>query len=234
MNRTTLWTAFVGVMGFVLLPWYAVESMSLRSFGLDGSALRFGTTERWWLMPLIVPLLAVAIIALRGRSDERAGSWLVASGLAGFAYLLIQGFAIGLGGWNAAWLAALFGAPEPAQHGMGFGALVVAGALLLAGCQGLARRGWCRGDVFVVSSVGVVGVLIALFVFFPVAKILISAFTDNAGNAAPALFYDKITDASIWGFGCLGGGIACGSPGTPRCWRCWSGSPRPRSALPLR
>jgi iron(III) transport system permease protein len=210
MNRATRWTAYVGLAGFALLPWYAAESMSLGALGWSGSALMLGATGRWWLLPPIVPLLAAAVIASHARSDQRAASWVVAGGLGGFAYLLIQGFAIGLGGWNASWLAALFGAPGPAQHGMGLGALVVASALLLIGCHGLARRGWCRGDVFVVSSIGVVGVLIALFVFFPVAKILISAFTDNAGHAAPWLFYEKITDRSIWGLGCFGGGIACG------------------------
>jgi iron(III) transport system permease protein len=149
-------------------------------------------------------------LAFFARDDGRRASWLVVCGFGGFAYLLLQGFAIGLNGWNAEWLAALFGAPGPQQQGMGVGALIAATALLLLGCRGLSRWGWCRGDAFIVSSITVIAVLIALFVFFPVAKILISAFTDNEGHAAPSLFYEKITDRSIWGFGCFGGGIACG------------------------
>jgi iron(III) transport system permease protein len=210
MNRAARWTAFAGLAAFVLLPWYAVGQMSPAAFGWGGSALVLGATGRWWLLPLTVPALATGIVAFRPQINERAAGWLATTAFGGFAYLLIQGFAIGLDGWNAGWLAALFGTPGPTQQGMGLGALVVACVLLLLGCQGLAGRGWCRGDGFIVSSIGMVAGLIALFVFFPVAKILISAFTDNAGRAAPALFYDKITDGSIWGLGCFGGGIACG------------------------
>ena len=52
-------------------------------------------------------------------------------------------------------------------------------------CHGLAARGWCRGDAFVVSSIGLVVALIAVFVFFPVTTILASAVRDNAGAFAP-------------------------------------------------
>src|ERR687893_587741 len=91
------------------------------------------------------------------------------------------GYAIGLNGWTASWLAALFGGPGPRQGGMGFGAALTALAFLLLLCQGLAARGWCRGDAFVVSSISLVVALIAVFVFFPVSTILASAVQDNAG-----------------------------------------------------
>jgi iron(III) transport system permease protein len=212
MKRATPWIAIAGLAAYVLLPWYAVEDMGLdfHFFGERGTALGLAVSGSWWLSPLALPLLACSIIALWGRAGERSSHWLSLCGFAGFVYLLSEGFAIGLHGWNADWLGWLFGTPGPRQEGMGIGALVSAAALLLLGCRGLAGKGWCRGDAFIVSSIGAVGVLLAVFVFFPVAKILTSAFADNEGHVALGLFAEKITDSSIWGLGCLGGRIACG------------------------
>jgi iron(III) transport system permease protein len=218
MNRAVRLTALIGLAAFALAPWYFVEDLSFVSldwaagypFGKPGSALTLGLSGSSWLLPLGAALIGATAVAWFGREDERGAGWLVLCGFGGFSYLLLQGFAIGLNGWNAEWLGAIFGAPGPQQQGMGVGALITAATLLIIGCRGLAGRGWCRGDSFIVSAVATVAVLIALFVFFPVAKILVSAFTDNEGHAAPQLFYEKITDRSIWGLGCLGGGIACG------------------------
>jgi iron(III) transport system permease protein len=52
--------------------------------------------------------------------------------------------------------------------------------------------------------------VIGLFVFFPVLTILSSALQDNQGQWAPALFVDKLFDKSIWGLGCVAGGVSCG------------------------
>src|SRR6516164_7238155 len=187
MNRAVRLAALIGLAAYAVPPWYYVEDLSLFSldwakgypFGKAGSALALGLTGSWWLLPLGGALLGIAALALLDRDGERGASSFVHCGFGGFTYLLLQGFAIGLHGWSAEWLAALFGAPGPQQQGMGFGALFAATAFVLIGCRGLAGRGWCRGDAFIVSSVAVVAVLIALFVFFPVAKILVSAFTDN-------------------------------------------------------
>ena len=46
------------------------------------------------------------------RNDvQTRATLLVASGLLGLALTLVQGFGVGLRGWNAEWLTALFGAP---------------------------------------------------------------------------------------------------------------------------
>ena len=37
---------------------------------------------------------------------------------------------------------------------MGFGAALTAAAFLMLTCYGLAGRGWCRGDAFVVGAIG--------------------------------------------------------------------------------
>ena len=207
-RRVLIWLG-VALAGLVLLPWY----MEPKDSGLLGwlinpaeSALGLALGGRVWL---ILPLIVLAGALLPGTEENKV-TRLVCIGGIGLAVVMAQGFAIGLKGWNAAWLVALFGAPGPTQGGMGLGAFTALSAFLMLMCIGFAGRGWCRGDVFVVSSIGWVVALIVLFVFMPVLTILSSAFTDNAGNLALGLFWQKISDSSIWGLGCLGGGTACG------------------------
>ena len=86
---------------------------------------------------------------------------------------------------------------------MGYGAALTATAFLICLCHGLAARGWCRGDAFVVSSIGIVIALIAVFVFFPVSTILASAFGDDAASSLRSQFLAKFFDRSVWGLDCL-------------------------------
>ncbi len=135
---------------------------------------------------------------------------LVLGGVLGIAWLGIEGFSIGLHGWSFPYLAALFGAPGPAQPALGWGALVYAVACTMLMAFGLARRGWCRGDVFVVGALLLVSGLVLLFVGFPVASILTSAARDNAGRFAPDLFQQKLFSPDIWSIACIAGTHACG------------------------
>ncbi|MCP3687008.1 MAG: iron ABC transporter permease, partial [Gammaproteobacteria bacterium] len=67
------------------------------------------------------------------------------------------------------------------QFGLGYGAMFVALSFLFALTQGIAARGAVNGDVFVVSSIGLVIAIVTAFVFFPVLQILSSALRDNEG-----------------------------------------------------
>jgi iron(III) transport system permease protein len=201
-----IWLA-LGWLGYAVLPWYFAAGPSF----VEGSGLALGIAgDGWWLLPIVAPLIAASRPLVGGLDRYETGKWLVAAGLAGLALIILQGFAIGLGGWSAAWLAALFGAPGPRQGGMGFGAALTSLAFLVLLCQGLAARGWCRGDAFVVSSIGVIVALITIFVFFPVTTILASALEDNAGAFAPGEFIAKFFDRSIWGLDCLASELRCG------------------------
>jgi iron(III) transport system permease protein len=212
MPRATLGWIVLGWIGFVLLPWYGFDRGAAPGFGdyiVGQSGLLNGLRGAWWLLPILAPLL----IALRPvfSSDRRSDSdWLLASGILGLVLVVLQGFAIGLNGWNIDGLAAVLGAPGPSQAGMGYGAALTATAFLIVLCHGLAARGWCRGDAFVTSSIGIVIALILVFVFFPVSTILASAFADNNGNFAPGEFLVKFTDRSIWGLDCLTSDLRCG------------------------
>ena len=210
-KRAWVWGA-IALAALAVMPWYLEPVGGQRGHVLSqlvdpsGSALWLGLTGRPWLLLAFLPLLGL----LRRDEDLSAARLLTLCGLLGLAFVLGQGFAIGLKGWTVDWLAALSGGSGPKQGGMGLGAFVALAAFLMLTCLGLAGQGWCRGDTFVVSAIGWVIALIALFVFMPVLTILASAFQDNTGHLAPALFAQKFTDDSIWGLGCLGGGIACG------------------------
>lgn len=193
-----LWLA-AGWAAVLLLPWHIVEGWPApwsvgTGDGHGASALLQGLfLGRAWLLPLAVPLL-VALIGVLGRDAEgrpKAG-WLVAAGAGGLGWLVAESVFI-------------------AQPGLGFGAALYAVACLVLGAHGLALRGWCKGDVFIVASVGLVLGSIAVFVGFPVVRILLSAVQDEAGNLTLAGLFDKLTDGGIWGLGCvLGSGSVCG------------------------
>jgi iron(III) transport system permease protein len=211
LSRSTIAWIALAWAAFLLMPWY---------IGGDGGALLslvnparsglvLGASGAVWLLPLLVPLLVAARPLVGPLSRDAAGPWLVTAGILGLALLALQGFAVGISGWNAAWLQAALGS-GPSQAGMGLGAALLAGALLMVLCHGLAALGWCRGDTFVVASIGAVVALIAVFVFFPVGRVLISAVQDNAGAFAPGEFVTKFADRSIWGLDCLTSSLRCG------------------------
>src|SRR6476661_3726003 len=150
-----IWIA-LAFIGYAILPWHLESGRFLRDSGLA-----LGVSTEPWLLPMLAPLL-LTLLPLAGGKPAVAGRVLVAAGAAGLALLLLQGFAIGLSGWRWSFLAAQFGEPGPRQGGMGYGAALTAAAFLILVCQGLAARGFCRGDAFVVSSIGVVVALIAI------------------------------------------------------------------------
>ncbi|MDH5454258.1 MAG: iron ABC transporter permease, partial [Paracoccaceae bacterium] len=116
---------------------------------------------------------------------------------------------IGLRGWTAEWLAALFGPLEDRQFGMGYGALFAASSFLFIFTQGIAARGAVNGDVFVTGAIAAVIAVVTIFVFFPIAKMLLAAFVTEGGGYSITIFFQKFLDSRIWGLGCLQGG-RCG------------------------
>ncbi len=76
-------------------------------------------------------------------------------------------------------------------------------SFLIIMSYGLAGRGWCRGDAFIVSSIAIVVALIMLFVFLPECRRCCRQ------RSCPASL-TQITDRSIWGLDCLYGLLRCG------------------------
>jgi iron(III) transport system permease protein len=210
------------VAALALLPWYSVEGS-----WWDASALLHGFRGRPWLLPLFIPVIA-ALGARPWRMPRmQAGTVLMLAGGIGFLLLLLLGFlfrrhnvADALPAVEQA-LVVLRGfllSPSPADvhpsrfpsPGMGYGGLLASAGYLMVFCQGLALRGFCRGDFFVVGAIGLVVATIAAFVFFPIFVMLESAFRDNAGRIAPAAFFASFLDRSVWGLDCLASALRCG------------------------
>ena len=93
---------------------------------------------------------------------------------------------------------------------MGAGAFVVITSLVLLAAFGLARLGFFRGDLFVSGAVVGCGVLLALFIAYPVGKALAGAFLTEEGGWSIAAFFGRVFTERIWGLGCLSGGTSCG------------------------
>ncbi|AXI45624.1 iron ABC transporter permease [Sulfitobacter sp. SK012] len=213
----TFWI-IAGLVGFFVLPWYGIEDFFRFEWFLDGYPLDsdyapggflIAQGEKLWLAPLVLPLLAPIAILKKRKTEPIYAKVLILAGAFGFGWLVLQGFAIGIRGWNFGWASALFGDLGDRQYGMGYGALICASAFLFVFTQGIAARGAINGDVFVVSSIGGVVAIVTAFVFFPIAKMLTAAFITQDGGYSVAVFFSKFFDDRLWGIGCLTGG-RCG------------------------
>ncbi|MBT6543498.1 MAG: iron ABC transporter permease [Rhodobacteraceae bacterium] len=208
-----------GWVGYLLIPWYGVEDGFFRFEWLfDGypfdpdyapAAFLLAQGKKLWLAPLLLPLLASLVVLRLRKSDPAYGILLILVGAIGFSILIVQGFSIGIRGFNFAFLTTIFGDLGDRQFGMGYGALLLASSFLFLFTQGIAARGAVNGDVFVVSAIGGIILVVTVFVFFPIAKMLVAAFITEDGMYSVSVFAAKFFDDRIWGLGCLRG-MRCG------------------------
>ena len=210
----------VGWVGFCILPWYAVEDGFLSFAWLfDGypidpdyapAAVLILQGKKLWLLPLLLPL-AISLFALWPRhSDARRAVLLILVGSAGIAWMAMQGFGIGIRGFNFDWLTAVFGELGDRQFGVGYGAFLLSTAFLFILAQGIATRGAIGGDIFVVGAIGFVVAIVFMFVFFPIGRMLVFSFVTDDGTYSLAVFASKLFDDRIWGLGCFTG-TRCGA-----------------------
>jgi iron(III) transport system permease protein len=195
----------LGWAAVLLLPWYGVEGGLVTALTEGGApAVLEELRGHPWLFGLLLPLLLASAAELWPRPRL-----LVAAGMIGLGWTLLQAFAIDRRGWALVDLGSLAGwtASQPA---LGWGALLYLLAMALLVAHGLARLGWCKGDAFTVGALTIVCGSILVFVGYPVLCVLLSAFKDNEGQVDLPLFADKLTDSSIWGLSCLSGGRNCG------------------------
>ncbi|MYG09655.1 MAG: iron ABC transporter permease [Rhodobacteraceae bacterium] len=214
-----LWI-IVGWVGYCLLPWYGIED-GFFSFGwvFDGypmdsdyapAAFLLVQGEKLWLSPVLILLaFPITLISLR-KSDPLYARGLILIGGIGFFWLFVQGFAIGIRGYNFSWLESLFGDLGDRQFGMGYGAMLCAVSFLFLFTQGIAARGTVGGDIFVTGAIGGVIVIVLVFVGYPIANMLFSAFIDDGGEYSISVFSTKFFDDRLWGLACLSGG-RCGA-----------------------
>ena len=217
-NPVLIFWIAIGLVGFFAVPWYGVEDFFKFEWLIDGypfdadyapAAFLLGQAEKLWLAPLILPLLAPFAVLRKRKSDPLYARVLIVAGAIGLGWIILQGFSIGIRGWNFGWLQVFFGNLNDRQYGMGYGGMLVAVAFLFLFTQGIAARGAINGDVFVVSSISGIVVIVTIFVFFPIAKMLTAAFITDGGGYSLSVFASKFFDDRLWGLGCLSGG-RCG------------------------
>jgi iron(III) transport system permease protein len=220
LHPTAVFWMAVGLAGFVLLPWYMLDD-GLFSFSwmFDGYPFDSDSApalflvlqgQKLWLAPLGILLILPFALWRRPKNDPVFGNILIAAGLAGLAWFFAQGYGIGLRGWNAAILTDLFGKLPDRQFGMGWGAVFVGSAFLFLLTLGIAARGAVGGDIFVVSSIGLIIGLVTLFIFLPILKMLASALVTEDGAYSISSFAGKFLSSRIWGLDCIAGGSRCG------------------------
>ncbi len=186
----------------LVLPWF-------KGGALGASALAEGLGGRAWLLPLVAVALAFGalFLLLRDWRIHPAGAALVGAGL---VWLILQGFGIGLRGPALPAITALFPAAGAGQPGFGWGAWVAGIALIGALAEVLAARGFCRGERFGALAVVAIVTLLTLFVFFPILKLMSSAFVAPDGTLSAAPFLARITAPDLWSIRCLNGAGRCG------------------------
>lgn len=216
-NRPLWAWVLIGVLGYLLLPWYAQQDANgllavAQVWGAEQAAnglLQAAQFGRPWLWMGLLGL-ALAGVGAGLPAGRKQGLVLVAGGALGLAALLLSGFTIGARGWAFEWLNTSLGELGTRQPGMGWGAFVVLTALLVLMAFGIARRGFFKGDLFVAAAVLGCGSLLALFIVFPVLKALSAAFFLEDGPFSLGVVWERIAHERNFGLACLSGGQRCG------------------------
>ena len=160
----------IGVLGYFGLPWYVTGdgffSINwLLEYSLEdyGSALSVAfVSNKYWLLPIAIPLLTPLITIKLVKNKDLYSKIFIYSGLIGIFYLFLQGFSIGIRGWNYEIFYNIFGEVNK-QYGIGSGAVLTCATFIFYITHGLASRGWLNGDNFIVGSIGTIIALLTTF-----------------------------------------------------------------------
>ncbi len=219
MNRPSAFIWIAALIGAVVLPWHMPQSSQTLAglFGLgvsdadEASALWQALAhKRWWLWPVIAGVAVAGWgVFLAKAADVRGRLLLWGSGIA-LAGLVLQGLAIGVRGWSFGFLESAFGDLGERQFGMGLGAVITFSALVLLISDGLALKGYFKGDRFVSASVAVIFASIILFTAWPILNILSYIFSPRGNLTGAQAFADRLFDAKIWGLSCVTARVTCG------------------------
>ncbi|MEP6826367.1 MAG: iron ABC transporter permease, partial [Ramlibacter sp.] len=216
-NRAIFTWVAIGLLAYLVLPWYALQDRNgltviAQVFGGDDTAngvVQAARHGRSWLWVGLVGL-AVAAGAASMRPGKPQGALLAAAGLLGGLGLAASGFLIGAKGWSHEWLTAVAGPLASNQFGIGWGGFVALAALVVLTAFGFARQGYFKGDLFIAAAVAACGVLLAVFILFPVLKALSSAFFNEEGHFAITALWDRVASDRNFGLQCVVGGVRCG------------------------
>ncbi|MGB2106669.1 MAG: ABC transporter permease [Candidatus Puniceispirillum sp.] len=215
----SLWLA-VGILGSLFLPWYGIEDGFFSFewitndylFDSDYAPLfwQLAIGEKPWLSPLIIPFLVAGLGLLVSDGSKLKIRLFMFGGGFGLIWLIAQGLAIGIRGWQIDGLNELFGSLSGRQFGMGYGAIFYYLFTLFIFSIGVAERRGAHGDKFVISMIIFVILLVTIFIFYPIFKLFLLGFVDEQNSYSILIFLEKFTDKRIWSLACLSGTGRCG------------------------
>jgi iron(III) transport system permease protein len=173
--------ALVAAVVFVLAPYAFTGTAS-------GASLAFGGL----VSALVAPVAVLAAGALAVLSPRQTSARLAFAAL-GVVALFMVGRLEGRGA--VPW---------------GMGAAVLAIALVVLGARAAAAAGAFKADRWVSTVTVSILALVLLFVFWPVAKVLTSAFVDRNGVLDLSLAAQRFFAPDIWSMACLFSDGGCG------------------------
>ena len=217
MRGLVICWVLIGSLGYFILPWYvtgdgffSINWILEYSFENYGSAIPVAfVNKKYWLLPIIIPLLFPLCAIKLNQNSKLYSKIFIYAGLIGFFYFFLQGFSIGIRGWNYEIFSNIFGNVEK-QYGIGSGAVLTCCTFVFYITHGLASRGWLNGDNFIVGSIGSIIILVSLFVFFPIFRMFGVAFKSTEGGYELTNFLNKFINKGIWGLDCLYSEYTCG------------------------
>ncbi len=220
MSRFTQYLIILTICAGLLLPWYRIEDgfWAFQWLGLglfnheDFASLLFQIAffEKPWLLMVLLPICA-ALVQLQffSGNSRSIAHYQIVCGLCGLLIIILQSFLVGDFGVNFVFAESLL-SEDAFQVGLGLGAVVFIFIYLLLIAHGMALRGFMKGDVFAVSCLIVIIFLVAVFVFFPVFKILVRAFWSLETGYSLSIFMERFASHNIWGQACFAENGICG------------------------
>lgn len=214
MKTTVLTWLSVGLASFVLLPWHMTDAGLFDPAWLVDEIPSTGffstLAGQWWLAPVGLAFLAAFVMQIMISEPVKRAKLTLGTALAGLVIVALQGLLIVRTGPRLFETLLSGEVAMAGQPGMGAGAGICALALLFAATTSLSQTGKGQGDAFVVGAIGLIVSLVAVFVFFPVAHILVRAFEVDGGYSLTG-FFPRFFDSDIWGLACLFGQRSCGA-----------------------
>ena len=183
--------AALALAALMLLPWAmdgGASAMRLAGGAVSASARWPHYAASAALVPVLLGVIATLACAWFGLARLTA---LFAA--AALAWTFGQGFVAGVNG-------------PP----FGIGAAIALAALTVCLARALGRLGLFTGNATIATIVVTIGLLLVLFIFYPIGSALTAAVQDARGHFAPHLVGERLLTTDIWGLGCLGGGTRCG------------------------
>ena len=219
-NPTIMLWLVVGIFASLVLPWYGIEDgffgfeWLFDGYPMDSDyaplALLLIQGEKLWLAPLLVPFLVATYAAGLPRRSPAISRLLIIGAGFGLIWLCGQGLLIGIRGWQFAAPQAIFGPLGDRQFGMGYGAMLYFASCLFLFSAGVAEQRGTMGDKFVIGMICFVVMLVGIFVFYPILKLIILAFVDEGDAYSLLIFWEKFSDDRIWSLACVYAGKRCG------------------------